>query len=258
MKQKEVVATDVDGILVRWQSGLPYFLAKYNIPTKAVLDLLVNDRFMDPEELFGCNEKLAKILMNKYNNSDFIRYLSGYTDAIKVVNELKERYDLVAITALGTTDEALMNRMFNLNALFPGAFKDVMCVNYGESKIPHYLSAKIKYGDRLVCFIDDLAHNLEDAHAVMSELPLIWMPRNEYNATPKCPHTRVEDWNDVNDLLARNRVKKINSSNLVSTDSILDQLDAKNDIELDKFIDKSSPVPTTVQEALYGPAFKTS
>ncbi|WJZ28100.1 hypothetical protein NCTGTJJY_CDS0221 [Serratia phage 92A1] len=198
---RKVLATDVDGILVKWQSGLPYFLAKYNIPTKAVLDIMVNDRFMDPEELFGCNEKLAKTLMKEYNNSDFIKYLAPYTDAIKMVNKLKEDYDLVAITALGTTDEAQLNRMFNLNALFPGAFKDVLCVNYGESKIPHYLDIKIKYADRLVCFIDDLAHNLEDAHAVMSELPLIWMPRNEYGRTPECPHTFANDWNDIPEIL---------------------------------------------------------
>ncbi|UNA02314.1 hypothetical protein [Serratia phage SP1] len=200
---RQVIATDVDGILVQWQSGLPYFLAKYNIPTKTVLELLVSDRFIEPEELFGCNEKLAKTLMKEYNNSDFIKYLHGYADAIKWVNILKEKYDLIAITALGTTDEAQLNRMFNLNALFPGAFKDVMCVNYGESKIPHYLDAKIKYGKRLVCFVDDLAHNLEDAHAVNSELPLIWMPRNEFGRTPNCPHKRVDDWSDISKMLIK-------------------------------------------------------
>ncbi|QPI13913.1 hypothetical protein MYO4S_00157 [Serratia phage 4S] len=204
---KPVIATDVDGILVKWQSGLPYFMAKYNIPTKNVLDIMVNDRFVEAEELFGCNATLAKTLMNEYNNSDFIKYLAPYTDAIGVINRMKEHYDFVAITALGTTSEAQLNRMFNLNALFPGAFKDVLCVNYGESKIPHYLDIKIKYKERLVCFVDDLAYNLEDCHSVISELPLVWMPRQDYGRKPDCFVNRVHDWNELEE--------KILSDNLV-------------------------------------------
>jgi len=204
---KKVILTDVDGILVQWASGLPYFAQKHGIDTANILRTLVDEKFRDGLEMFGFNERISNILMNEYNNSDFIKYLAGYKDAIQVVNRLKDEYDFIAITALGTTNEALMNRCCNLNTLFPGAFRDIMCVNYGESKLPHYVSVKKKYGDRLVCFVDDLASNLEDCHDVMSTLPLIHMVRGERNPATCATHT-VQDWFDVERLIKSNFASK--------------------------------------------------
>lgn len=200
MNEKPVILTDVDGILVQWASGLPYFAQKHGINTDNILRNLVDEKFRDGMEMFGFNDRISNILMNEYNNSDFIKYLAGYKDAIDVVNRLKERYNFIAITALGTTNEALLNRCCNLNTLFPGAFRDIMCVNYGESKLPHYLSVKKKYGSRLVCFIDDLASNLEDCHDVMSTLPLVHMVRGERRMTECAAHV-VNDWYGIENLI---------------------------------------------------------
>lgn len=197
--EKRVILTDVDGILIKWQSGLPYFVQKYGIDTSVILETMVTENFKTASELFGFNERLSNMFLEEYNASDFIRYLSGYDDAIHVINQLKSEFDFIAITALGNTDGALMNRCFNLNTLFPGAFKDIRCVNYNESKLPHYIAAKQKYRERLVCFVDDLAHNLEDCHDAISELPLIHMIRgdegNRKEAT--CPVIKVKNWYDI-------------------------------------------------------------
>lgn len=197
---KPVVLTDVDGILVKWASGLPYFAQEYGINTESILNVLTKNEFVTPDKMFNCNSGLALKLMQEYNNSKYIKYLAGYTDAIEVINRQKHKYDFVAITALGTTDQALFNRLFNLNSLFPNAFKDILLVNYGESKTPHYLDTKVKYSKNLLCFIDDLAHNLEDCHKVISRLPLIHMPRCEREA-PDCPHTKVDNWYDLENKL---------------------------------------------------------
>lgn len=209
LSDRPVILTDVDGILVKWASGLPFFAADHNFSTEMMVQMIVDEKFRSMSEIFGCSEEFSMDLMTEYNNSRFIRYLAGYDDALSVVNELKKKYDFVAITALGNTSKAALNRMANLNILFPGAFKELMVVNYNESKTQRYLEAKRKYGDRIVCFIDDLANNLEDCHNVMSHVPLIHMvrgPRDE----PKCEVMTVKDWNCVSDWLKAQRKLKFN------------------------------------------------
>lgn len=199
-KEKDVILTDIDGICVRWQSGLPFFLSKHNMPTNTALEMVTDEKFRCMSDIFGCNNELAQILMEEYNNSSFIRYLSAYDDALQVINRLKVKYDFVAVTALGTTPTASLNRIANLNTLFPSAFKEVMVVNHNESKTHRYLDAKSKYGERLVCFIDDLAVNLDDCHNVISQLPLYHMIRGE-RSTPNAPHEVVKSWYDIEERL---------------------------------------------------------
>lgn len=200
MSLKPVILTDVDGILVQWASGLPYFAQDYGIDTTNILKVITENVFMSPGQMFRCNEELGLKLMTEYNNSKYIKFLTGYTDAIEVINRLKDKYEFVAITALGTTDQALFNRLYNLNSLFPNAFSDILLVNYGESKTPHYLDVKVKHTKNLLCFVDDLAHNLEDCHKVISRLPLIHMPRGKRDL-PDCPIINVKDWYDFETIL---------------------------------------------------------
>ena len=199
-KEKPVILTDVDGVAIKWQSGLPFFLSKHNMPTDVTLNMVTDEKFRCMTDIFGCNEQLAQILMEEYNNSSFIRYLSAYDDALQVINRLKVTYDFVAVTALGTTPTASLNRIANLNTLFPSAFKEVMVVNHNESKTHRYLDAKAKYGDRLVCFIDDLATNLNDCHNVISQLPLFHMIRGE-RMSPVAPHHQVKTWFEIEEKL---------------------------------------------------------
>lgn len=204
--EKPIILTDVDGVLVQWTSGLPYFAQKNGIRTDEILKTLVDERFRTGEELFGVNGRIANILMREYNNSDFIKYLAGYVDAIDVVNRLKDQYDFIAITALGDSNQALLNRCCNLNTLFPGAFKDILCVDIGETKMPHYISVKQKYKNRLVCFVDDLVSNLQDCHDAMSQLPQIHMLRTDGAREVKHDinkyHT-AKNWYDIEKLLVQ-------------------------------------------------------
>lgn len=203
--KRPVILTDIDGVLVKWQSGLPFFAAKHNMPTDMILEMIVDEKFRNMSEIFGCSDEFAIKLMSEYNNSSFIRYLSGYDDALVIVNELKQKYDFVGITALGNTPTAALNRIANLNTLFPSAFKDLMVVDYNESKTHRYLEAKRKYGDRIVCFIDDLAHNLNDCHDVMSHVPLMHIIRGP-RETPNVDVTPVKTWYDIKEILEFNKV----------------------------------------------------
>lgn len=199
--ERKVILTDIDGIAIKWQSGLPFFAAKHNMPTDMILDMMVDDKFRKMSDIFGCSEEFAEQLMIEYNNSSFIRYLQGYDDAMVVINRLKREYDFVAITALGNTATATLNRIANLNTLFPSAFKDVMVVNHNETKTQRYLEAKRKYKDRIICFVDDLAVNLDDAHNVMSNMPLIHMIRGP-REDAQCDVIKVANWYDIEKLIA--------------------------------------------------------
>lgn len=194
---KKVIPIDVDGVVVQWQSNLPFFAAEHNIPTDRIIEMIVDEKFRTMSEIFGCDEELAGNLLKQYNNSKWIRGLKPYDDALVVINRLKQRYDFVAITAIGKTADSCLNRIANLNILFPSAFKEVMTVDIHESKTARYLEAKKKYGNQMVCFIDDLEHNLEDFHSVMSELPMIHLTRNPNRTTENPLWTNAKDMYEV-------------------------------------------------------------
>ncbi|QHJ78819.1 MAG: hypothetical protein [Caudoviricetes sp.] len=199
---KPVILTDIDGVAISWQSNLAFFAAEHNIPTDRILDMMADEKFRSMSDIFGCDNDLAMMLMKQYNQSKWIRGLKPYDDALTVINSLKHEYDFVAVTAIGATPECCLNRIANLNILFPSAFREVMTVDIHESKVIRYLEAKKKYGDRLVCFIDDLDKNLEDCHSVFTQLPLLHMIRGP-RKTPECPHVKVDNWHDVKSWLTR-------------------------------------------------------
>ena len=201
MQSKPVIPIDIDGVAIQWQSNLPFFAAEHNIPTDRILEMVVDEQFRSMSEIFGCDDELANKLMRQYNSSKWIRGLKPYDDALVVINRLKHKYDFVAITAIGKSAECCLNRIANLNILFPSAFIDVMTVDIGESKVNRYLEAKKKYGERMVCFVDDLAENLEEFHGVMSTLPMIHMVRGPRDI-PTCKHFKATSMYDVENLLS--------------------------------------------------------
>lgn len=195
MLQKPVIATDVDGVLLSWQSGLPYFAQKYNLPLEHILEMIQDDKFIKPSTLFGCDDALGEQLINKYNSSDFIRYLAPYMDALRQINKLKKVYDFVAVTALGDSIDARLNRQFNLNALFPGAFQDIQMCGHNESKEIILTKVRLKYGERVKFYVDDLAHHCQAAKRIL-DVPVYWMVRGERDgAADDC--TQVKDWDNL-------------------------------------------------------------
>lgn len=193
--KRPVVLTDIDGCCVKWQSGLPYYMGKHNIPTTVALDSLLHERFLSAEELFGMSEDVAFTFLKDYNRSKFIKYLSPYDDALKMINEMKEHWDFVAVTALGTEKETVMNRVFNLNTLFPGAFKDILVCGAGESKDDILRKAKNKH-DNIIMFIDDLDKNIDSACRVMPNVPRYHLNRG-FRHTPTHSCFEVKDMIEI-------------------------------------------------------------
>lgn len=194
---RPIIATDVDGILVKWQSGLPYFAQKYNLELDHILDVIIADKFVSVDKIFNCDEELAHELIKKYNESDFIRYLAPYDDALEVINRLKNEYRFIAISALGNSIDSLLNRKFNLNSLFPGAFEDIFICSHNEPKTKLFEKAKAKYGDQIIAFVDDVPSHIESAEQVFSDnVKKFWMPRSSQLEAPygALEYTEVNNW----------------------------------------------------------------
>ena len=183
--EKPVITTDIDGVVLNWASNLPFFAAEFNLPTDVAVQMLIDEKFRSPAEMFQCSRAVGDEILKQYNSSKWIRGLKGYTDALIHINKMKDHYDFVAITAIGTDFSIAMNRMSNLNVLFPGAFKDVLICDHNQSKDVLFYNAKAKYGDRIVCYVDDLSKHCQDARDVWPDLPIMRMVRGE-NKPLKC------------------------------------------------------------------------
>ncbi|QQG34005.1 hypothetical protein ZPAH1_orf00243 [Aeromonas phage ZPAH1] len=188
--KKKVITTDIDGCVVQWQSNLVFFAAEHNLPTDTIIDMILDEKFRPMHEIFDCSPAFGDQLLQKYNESKWIRGLKPYDDALKIINELKEEFDFVGITALGTKFEVAANRMSNLNVLFPGAFREVLICNHNESKEQLFNQAYEHYGDRICMYIDDLDKHCSVAERVFNQernlnIPIIRMDRRMVDVYPK-------------------------------------------------------------------------
>ncbi|ASD52163.1 hypothetical protein KNT64_gp211 [Pseudomonas phage PspYZU05] len=200
-KSKPVIATDIDGVVIQWQSALSYFALKYNLPVERIIKMMINEEFVSASEIFDCSEEEGVKLIELYNSSDFIRYLAAYRDALEVINRLSKDYDFVGITALGTNITTKLNRQFNLNALFPGAFKAVLLCDYADSKTDLYIIAKQQYN--VIAYVDDLSKHVDAADLVFDNIPLFYMPRGPRKETPTVKHVQVNNWFDIEKWLVK-------------------------------------------------------
>lgn len=169
MSNKPIILTDVDGVLIKWQSGLPFFAQKYGIVSEGIQKLQFSEEFLPFDVIFGdkFSKQESEQLFKIYNSSEYIRYLSGYADALEVVNRLKEYYDFVSVSALSADMDVILNRRFNLNAQFPNAFIDFFQCDASTPKTKVFQDIYHKYKERdIVAFVDDLPHNIEDFEKV--------------------------------------------------------------------------------------------
>lgn len=146
---KPIILCDIDGCLLQYLSKLPEFLKKKNIDHRTATKAYAWGEFLTPTQLTGLPEKEAYELLEEYNSSKYIKYLTPFSDAIQSVNLLKQEYDFIAVTALGRSDECVNYRKENLDFWFPGAFSKVLTVGIEESKKEYLEQYKPTF------FIDD-------------------------------------------------------------------------------------------------------
>lgn len=146
---KPKILCDVDGVLLNWLSKLPEYLVKRGYNPEPAIRAYSHGEFIGHSEITGLPSDEAFQLILDYNESEYIKYLTPFQDALAVVNLLKHEYDFVAVTAIGREGKSSQYRMENLNFWYPNAFTDIHVVNLGETK-----SSVLKCYEKTF-FIDD-------------------------------------------------------------------------------------------------------
>ncbi|UJF17783.1 hypothetical protein L0B53_12175 [Vibrio sp. SS-MA-C1-2] len=204
MEDKKVIVCDVDGVLLKWESNLPFFaldnginpipiLQHYNAPTHIVLT-----------ELFSTsNKKIAQEFAYAYNLSAFGRHLTGYPDAIDEIHKLARDYKLVALTSFGSTQQHYSNRMRNLQAFFPNMFSEVICIDYDVDKTEYFAGIESRHG-KIEAVIDDQMYNLDNVRRFYNnntDICIIHLNRHDDSAD-------VKSCADINDYIKNYRQLK--------------------------------------------------
>ena len=188
---KPIILCDVDAVVLEWLSKLPEFLVKKNINPEKAIECYAYGEYIGLTEITGLPEKEALKLINEYNSSEYIKYLTPYKDALAVVNLLKRDYQFIAVTAIGTAGTCAQYRMHNLQFWYPDAFTSIHVVGVGESKkdILESYSPKI--------FIDDSPNYCEEGiNAGHYTIRLVRDKRIDL-----VPTMHAKDWFDVATLI---------------------------------------------------------
>ena len=190
---KKTILVDVDGVLVSWLTNLPFFMQENNICKKQIL-MCIDSEWLTPSEMFDVDsDEEGMELIKLYNRSKFIKYLPAYSDALKYVNVLMQKYNFVAISALGTTAECYSNRYYNLKSQFP-EFGEVMLCDVGADKTDLIKQACEKYD--VLFYVDDREKHCEEA---MFSLPTDKIIRMRRNSTNFSKFQIANDWKAVYD-----------------------------------------------------------
>lgn len=131
---KPDILIDVDGVLLEWTSKLAEYFVTIGIDPEKAHRAHAWGEFISPAELTGLPKDEAMKVLEDYNASVYIKYLTPYKDALQVINMLKQEWNFIAVTALGTDRESVDLRMENLNFYFPNAFSKVHAVGIEDSK----------------------------------------------------------------------------------------------------------------------------
>lgn len=154
---KPIILADIDGCLLQWLSKMPEFLMKKGIdPTKA-RECFASGEYLTAAQILGLPSDQAMELVREYNSSVYMRHLTPFKDSLAVVNLLKEEFDFVAVTAMGTHPLGAEYRMENLHFWYPNAFKGIHVVDLGESKYD------ILKEYHKTFFIDDTPKHIKEA-----------------------------------------------------------------------------------------------
>lgn len=204
--KKDIIIFDVDGVLLKWESNLPFFCLKNGIDPVHACKAYSAANHLPADELFGVSDpEIGRELIRKYNLGDTGRYLAAFEDAVAHIHKLSKKYDLVALTSFGVGTEYWLNRKFNLEAFFPNCFKDLICIDLGESKIPYVQDIINKHESlkqKVVAFVDDQSRNTDEIRrwSTMYNKNIVVVKLNR-----NCADSDITDMGDLDKFIEANR-----------------------------------------------------
>lgn len=162
--KKPIILLDVDGVLLKWQARVPQFCLEMGLDPTAALKMQNCEKVVNPFD--GLVYDPVQEIRN-YNESDHMYHLPAYEDAKDFMDSVKEKFDVIFVTAQSVKPCAVKKRIQNLKSVFNIKDFDIRTCDSNMGKLEMFEEIKSDYKDRnIVGLIDDQAHNLMSAYTV--------------------------------------------------------------------------------------------
>lgn len=201
MNKKPIIVTDVDSVKLDWLHGFTKFLNNKGICTKHIEPHLGTTRFIDTKIItqIDCS-KTNKQLIAEFGKSGGLEELRAFQeDSVKHIQELHKDVDFVALSCLSTEQDLINQRIKNLEKVYGKIYKDVICIDYGQSKEPELV--KLNNQEDVIVFVDDREKHIQES--ISAGVPAILFERGMDKATI-CPNNtfRTEScWGDIKNAI---------------------------------------------------------
>ncbi len=187
---KKIILTDVDGVLLNWNSGFHNFMEFYSIEEKES----EKNRY-SLHKRYGSSRPFMNKMVAEFNASERNERLEPLADAVEYVDKLsKDGYVFYAITNVGSDPQTTMRRTKNLNDVFGDVFKSIICLDIGESK---FLTLS-RWENSGLPWIEDKFTNALDGHSLGLNTILVDAEYNRDFSTTRFPRVSCETpWKEI-------------------------------------------------------------
>lgn len=181
MKKKPILVTDIDGVVLRWNSMIIPFLMSQNYTiTSEMRDWVINDKFFD---LTALDKAFNGDFLEAYHSSKYgSELLPVSKEIIIILKELSKKYTIISLTAFSKNPTTHKNRIENLEKYFPKVFKEHYIIDPRDSKEESIRKINTKH--EITLFIDDREKHIKEALEVLP-INKVFLLKN------------YEDWNII-------------------------------------------------------------
>jgi len=168
----KLILTDVDGVLLNWNSGFDMFMSIAGYPRIEGTD----DNYLLSVR-HGISELEAYKLASEFNNTNLIGSLNPLADSVYWVRRLHEQgFKFIAISSLSKSDAAHGYRSDNLKMHFGDAIDELICLDTGAPK----RDTLERWRDSKLFWIEDHYKNAIDGVSVGLRSILVDQPYNRH------------------------------------------------------------------------------
>lgn len=186
----KIILTDVDGVLLDWNTGFDKFMNFYQI--QQIMDQ--SNRYSLGKR-YGQPRHFVDKMVVEFNQSERNEVLEPLADAVEYVSKLSEEgYRFIAITNVGSDPLSKQRRAKNLMDVFGDVFKGVICLGVGESK---YLTLS-RWENSGFHWIEDKFTNALDGHSLGLNSILVDAEYNKDFSTTRFPRvSSTTPWKEI-------------------------------------------------------------
>lgn len=164
---KNILATDVDSVLVSYMCGLIPFMKEKGMDTSHMHKYKGSSYYPSLTELFNTDEETGIKLMLEFNNSQHIKNMPIFEEgAEEALHKIHNKgVHIVAVTCIGSDYMQKLYRFQNLSKLFGKVFSNIdQVINVPVRTSKESYLRKLQEQGRILGFVDDRLGHLQEAY----------------------------------------------------------------------------------------------